>query len=323
MRIRPRCARATRWPCSSSRRATAGRAAAAKARRATSRRASCSTICVAIPTAGSRSVDSLDLGGEVAGGGALVAVNLFARSDPSGGSWPYLFWREGAGVHAQAIDGGGSRLLDVAVRDVPGPTLGQIAASQAAILFTRAGSTGQQPLVLVWARPAGGNTWNLAQTLGVDSLGGVGNAQFVNASSDSTALVARSYRSSAGFDECATCPHVYRMRKFRWGPSGFVGLSNESVDSPYATFVQFVTALTVNDRELAIRHLSDPLVLEAAIAAGWGQLKGRWRVSPGTEGTSSEIVFFRGTTEAYRVRFERRDGQWLISDFQSTSRSIE
>jgi hypothetical protein len=139
----------------------------------------------------------------------------------------------------------------------------------------------------------------------------------------STAVAARTYPPHPGFDAFPTCPHAAHVHSFRWSAGGFHSAGDEGVPSPFATFVHFVTAISVNDRELAMHDVADPLLVEGAIGAEWGKSKGRWRVSPGTEATAHEMVFFRGATEAYRVRFESRGTQWLITDFQPTSRSIE
>ena len=59
-------------------------------------------------------VDSLGMGAEVSGRDPAV-VNLFSRSDPSGGSWPFLFWHDGETVHYQPLDASGLHLTGVTV----------------------------------------------------------------------------------------------------------------------------------------------------------------------------------------------------------------
>jgi hypothetical protein len=48
-----------------------------------------------------------------------------------------------------------------------------------------------------------------------------------------------------------------------------------------------------------------------------------WRVAPGTDESASEMTFFRGRREAYKVRFASRDGRWIVTDLQPTQRSVE
>ncbi|MGH7732037.1 MAG: hypothetical protein ACRENJ_12400, partial [Candidatus Eiseniibacteriota bacterium] len=60
-------------------------------------------------------LDSCGFSAEVAGSVDIAVVNFFSRSDPAGGSWPYLIWREGDGVRHQPVEGSGMRLLDLAV----------------------------------------------------------------------------------------------------------------------------------------------------------------------------------------------------------------
>jgi hypothetical protein len=46
-------------------------------------------------------------------------------------------------------------------------------------------------------------------------------------------------------------------------------------------------------------------------------------VAPGAGETPSQMVFFRGDQEAYRVFFTRRGDQWVITGFEETTRSLE
>jgi hypothetical protein len=261
-------------------------------------------------------IDSLGMGAEIAGDGDVIAVNLFARSDPTGGSWPYLYWRDPAGVHLQAVEGSGLKLLDVIERRSG-------TAPQVALLLSRATARGSQPIVIVWQQPAGIGGWKLQQSLGADSLGGAGRAQFVTPGADSAVLVARTYRPTPGFDECATCPHAYHVRRFGWSTNGLRSQGEESEVSGYSTFVTFIHALAVNDRDLASGLVSDPSLIDAAMGYQWNESRGLWRVAPGTEEDAREMVFFRGNQEAYRVRFVGRDQTTQIAGFQPTSRSLE
>src|SRR5262245_30776225 len=175
-------------------------------------------------------IDSCGFSGEVAGGADLAAVNFFYRSDPGGTSWPFLVWREADVVRSQSVEGGGMRLLDLAVRPIreESAASGDGEPRQVAAIFGRAGARGQQPLVLVWRRPAKGTRWSMLQTLGADSLGGVGVVEFVSAPGGGTGLEARTYRPTTGFDECPTCPHINRTLSFAWAPSGFQKTGEEA-----------------------------------------------------------------------------------------------
>jgi len=271
-------------------------------------------------------LDSCGFGAEVAGSVDVVAANLFSRADPTGGSWPYLFWREAATVGHQQVEGAGMRLLDLAVQPAAaGQTAGEAVTGpqQVAAIFTRSSSRGPQPVVIAWRRPPAGKRWTLAQTLGPDSLGGTGVVDFVAQPGGGAGLEARTYRPTAGFDECPTCPHVHRLAFFEWSVDGFRKTSEEAVPSPYESFVQLIAALSVNDREMALRLVLDPLVLQTAEQYEWGMSKGIWRVAPGTDESSSEMTFFRGRQEAYKVRFTSRDGRWLITDLYPTQRSVD
>ena len=261
-------------------------------------------------------LDELSVGSEVAGSGTSVVVNLFSRAESDGTSWPYFFWSEGGTVRMQPLEGRGMRLVDMAVREFSGGSAGD--SSQVAVLWGRRGAAGQQPLLLTW-RHARGGRWDLAQTLGPDSLGGTGSGQF-----DGRTLVTRTFRSTPQFDECATCPHVYRERRFHWGPAGFVRDEERMVPSPYATVTAFVAALMDGDRDLAQRFVADPSLVEFARRYEWHDpALGRWRAAPGTEASSAEMVFFRGRSDAFRVTFQPRGGGWVVLGFEATTRSVE
>jgi len=270
-------------------------------------------------------LDSCGFSAEVAGTGMVTAVNFFARSDPTGSSWPYLIWRQKDALRHQALEGSGMRLLDLTTPGAGADTAaGGGEPLTVAAIFGRQGSRGQQPVAVVWRRAPTANAWSLAQTLGPDSLGGVGVADFVPQPDQGLGLEARTYRSTSGFDECPTCPHVFRTLRFAWQPpGGFAKVSDQAVASPYYSFVQFVAALTVGDDDMAGRFLADRSLLQSAKDFDWGHAKGSWRVAPGSAESAEEMTFFRGSREAYKVRFALRSGEWVITDIQPTQRRVE
>ena len=262
-------------------------------------------------------LDSLAIGAEVADAPGALAVNFFSRSDPDAGSWPYLFWDDGKRARMEALEGSGLHLLSMAERRGTGT------ASGLAILFARRAAGGQQPLVMSWTHPRPEASWSLAQTLGPDSLGGIGTAEF-QANSDSSAdVVARTYTATRGFDECTMCPHIYRTRRFHWGAGGFARVEEQPVPSPYGSFVQFVQALMAGNEDAAKRRVVDDDLVDRARKLDWNQPKGLWRVAPETDETAQQMIFFRGKDEAYRVNFVQHSGEWLIEGFEPTSRTIE
>lgn len=264
-------------------------------------------------------LDSLGVGAELAGDRCALAANFFERSDPAKGSWPWLFTCTTKSIDAQAIEGRDLRMFEVESRGVPpergGPPPG------VAALFGRRGSNGYQPLLMEWAKAANGS-WTLKKTLGPDSLGGFGSAEFQPA--DTTIeLVARTYRPIPRFDECATCPHVYGVRRLRWMSEGFVKVEDRTMPSPYYAFVRFVTALSLGDREMAEELATDREWVEVARREGFGESRGNWRAAPSTDETAHEMVFLRGKTEAWRVAFAQMGGDWKISGITSTTQAID
>jgi hypothetical protein len=261
-------------------------------------------------------LDSLGIACEVQGSGRAVVVNLFSRAETEGQSWPYFFWSEPDGVRLQSLEGRGMRLQGASTRGFDGIAAGD--SAQLAVLWGRRGAAGLQPLLLTW-RHARGGRWDLAQTLGPDSLGGTGSGQF-----DDHDLVTRTFRATPYFDECATCPHVLHERRFEWQPQGFVRIDDRVVASPYATFTTFISSLIAGDRDTAQEQVADPSLVEFARRYEWHDpALGRWRPAPGTESNAPEMVFFRGRTDAFRVMFQPRGARWVVLGFESTTRSVE
>ncbi len=265
-------------------------------------------------------LDSLAVGADVAGAQSALVVNFFNRANPEAGAWPYLFWQGENGVRQQALDGRGMHLSAVAAR---GLAVGENRPASAAALFGRRTGGGQQPLLMVWSHQRRDDPWKLVQSLGADSLGAVGTGEFETRDTTLT-LVTETYRATRGIDECATCPHAYRRRVFVWGPKGFEKIEESEVPSPYATFVHFLQALTSGEPQQAERWTADRELVDRARRLGWDEpSRGTWRVAPETDERARDMVFFRGSEEAYRVEFTQRDGGWVIQNFDATSRSVE
>lgn len=266
-------------------------------------------------------LDSLGVGCEIAADRCAMVVNFFSRSDPERGAWPWLY-RCGEGtLEGQPVEGAGLRLVSVTARGLPGGPPRPAGPPGVAALFARRAGVGSQPLLYVWG-PGSGDAWSLVQTLGADSLGGNGTAEF--AVRDTTVvLTARTYRPTPRFDECATCPHVYRVHTLRWTAGGFLREDERSVPSPYATFVRFATAMAVGDAEFALEQVSHPSVMDAARRFQFFQPRGSWRIAPATDESSRSMVFLRGRSEAYRVTFDAVGDDFRIAAIEPESPSFE
>jgi hypothetical protein len=247
-------------------------------------------------------------------------VNFFSRADPTSGSWPYLFWCGAHGPEWQAVEGRSMQLMHLATRGLREGGVRDSVPPAAAVLFDRRASLGSEPLLMVWTRR--GASWDVVQTLGADSLGGTGTGEFEERG-DSLLLVTRTYRPSRGFAECATCPHVYRIRWFAWQRDGFARVNEQEVASPYSTFVSFAQALMAGDRGSAEALVTDRALVDVALQMGLGQVKGLWRVAPAADETAAHMVFLRGTAEAYDVEFALRGTAWLIRGIRTAERQVE
>lgn len=275
-------------------------------------------------------LDSLAIGAELASAPCVQAINFFSRSNPEGGSWPYLIWCGETHPRMQALEARGLHLLAVGVASMPAPA--DATASSAggaptgstsvALLYTHRAGGGQQPLVMVWGHSRKDEPWNLVQTLGADSLGGVGSAEFADRDT-ALELVSRTFQVSRGFDECPTCPHVNRTRRFHLGPGGFTRIEEVITPSPYATFVLTIAALIADDRDALARLMASPDLADQARHLGWDRPGPSWRVAPETDEAATTMVFFRGRDTAYRVKFLAHDEDWVVAGIEPTSNTIE
>jgi hypothetical protein len=266
-------------------------------------------------------LDSLDVGAELAGSSCALGVNFFVRGDPTAGSWPWIFWCSGTSVQAQAVEGAGMGLIGLAARGLSGEAADDSPPPGIAALFARRAGGGQQPLLLTWR--VAGERLELAQTLGPDSLGGIGTGAFETLGDTAVVLGTRTWRPTPRFDECATCPHVFHELRFRWAPGGFERVADVVLQTPYVTFVQLIQALNAGDRDGALERVTRPALVESARRAGWATVKGAWRAAPGSQERGDELVFYRGVSEAWKVRFERHGEDWRVDAFEATTRVIE
>ncbi|MGH7742468.1 MAG: hypothetical protein ACRENS_10650 [Candidatus Eiseniibacteriota bacterium] len=279
-------------------------------------------------------LDSLAIGAELASAPCVQAINFFSRANPEGGSWPYLIWCGETRPRMQALDARGLHLLAVGIATTTAPTepaaagtppaagAAPVTSSSVALLYTHRSAGGQQPLVTVWSHAHKDDPWNLLQTLGADSLGGVGSAELAERDT-ALELVTRTYQVTRGFDECPTCPHVYRTRRFHLTPGGFMRIDEAITPSPYATFVMFITALLADDRDAVSHLVANSDISDQARHLGWQQGGGTWRVAPETDEAATSMVFMHGRDQAFRVNFAAREDDWVISGIEPTSSAIE
>lgn len=263
-------------------------------------------------------LDSLGVGVELSAARCVLGANFFSRANPDGGSWAWLFWCGKDAIQGQPVPGGGMTLMGVAGRGLYGQSPSPPGEPAVAVLFGRRGITGPQPLLNVYR--SNGSTLALAQTLGPDSLGGSGTGEF-QSRGDTVQLVTRTFRPTPRFDECPACPHVTRVHRFAWLPGGFARVSDATVPTPYASFVELIGALTTGNLELAQARVADPALIDVARRAMWDQPHGTWRVAPQTDANATEIVFYRGAKDAWRVHFTRHADQWVVAAFEPTERS--
>lgn len=266
-------------------------------------------------------LDSLAIGGEFAAAPCAMVINLFPRSQPDAGSWPYVFWCSRDTAAVQSLEGKDLRLQAAATLGLE--PVRSDSVRMLAVLYQRRSRGGPEPLAMLWTLRPKTNKWAGVQVLGPDSLGGFGGGEFEAGSDSSVQLVARTYRTPSGFQECPTCPHVYAQRRFDVTPHGFTGAGRDSVPSTYSTFVGFVHAMQQGRRDEAESYLSDRALMAELERMIWDPSAGPWRTAPGGDETPYRLVFYRGAREAYAVRFVQRGRAWLLAGMEPVNRSVE
>ncbi len=269
-------------------------------------------------------LDSLSVGAEFGEAPCALMVNFFSRSDPEGGSWPYLYWCGTRGPSMQPVEGRNLHLQALLARGLVHIGVGGDSARRVAAAFVKRAAGGPQPLVMTWALgPKGPERWSLVQALGSDSLGGFGTATFEAVTDTGADLNLRTYRAPPGFVECATCPHAYTTARFAWTARGFVRAETEAVPSPYATFVAFIQALIAGNQPAAEDRVTDPTLVLSAQQLGWNVRNGAWRPAPSDDESPSTMTFFRGPRDAFAVHFRSQGRYWVITGFEPVARSVE
>ena len=86
--------------------------------------------------------------------------------------------------------------------------------------------------------------------------------------------------------------------------------------------MRFLDAIETREVNPAL-YATGSAVVDLARSFEWDVPKGPWRVAPGSETAGLELIVYRGPQESYRVTFEPRAGDWLVSGIESVPRSIE
>lgn len=171
---------------------------------------------------------------------------------------------------------------------------------------------------------AEGRYWNLVQYRGNGpDLSPGGEAAWVDVNTDDRPELVAWVRAENDslFESCRSCPTILHEFTYTESEEGF-GLHDMRVlPSPYSAFTLFVRLLGDGNRAAAARLLKDPRRIDEAIAAGWGSRhRARaWSLEYAEDTRWPRWLAFlhRGPRgdRRYIVRFEHRDGRWIISDW--------
>lgn len=177
--------------------------------------------------------------------------------------------------------------------------------------------------------------WKVLWDSGIDEKwrGSHGTVEFVQR--DLSELIVRSDSWVDAHDELSAVVHEsnpgpHRYFVDRWVREGdeYVRESSETIATPYATFVAFLYALGTGDEPAAEERVENRELL--AVARDYGldaALEHHWLTTCesglvcGKEGPIRFDALQYHGEPAVAVYFEERDGEWLISDIQSSKGS--
>jgi hypothetical protein len=171
---------------------------------------------------------------------------------------------------------------------------------------------------------ADGRYWSLVQYRGNGpDLSPGGEAAWVDINTDDRPELVAWVRAENDtlFESCRNCPAILHEFIYTESEAGFDLHDMRVLPSPYSTFTLFIRLLADGNRAAAARLLKDPQRIDEAIAAGWGSRRRAraWSLEYAEDTRWPRWLAFlhhgpRGDRR-YIVRFEQRDGRWILSDW--------
>jgi hypothetical protein len=169
----------------------------------------------------------------------------------------------------------------------------------------------------------GASYWDLIQFSGGNAdLRGRGEASWQDVNGDGVPELVAWMRvpSDSLFSDCKDCAALFNERVFTIHRSALELEDSRIVPTVYATFQQFIRALTAHDRAAALRLVARPTLVDSAVAAGWGADRAAhaWQLEEGDVGQAWPRWLAlrhdgaRGRPR-YAVHFALHDGRWIIS----------
>jgi hypothetical protein len=198
-----------------------------------------------------------------------------------------------------------------------------------AILDGVRGEPDTRRLTLLELVPSGA-AWNAVQHEGTGpGFGPVHAVEFADVNRDGAPeLVAWGPAPADSlFEFCPTCPgliaeQTWTLRGSRYGPE-----ESRLMPTALATFTLFVRLLREGNREQAARLVTDPALVDEAIAMGWNRglaKRGLFTVEVAEEQPWPRFIGVRFRDRPGRpivnVHFAQRDGRWILRRFAMPAR---
>ncbi len=126
------------------------------------------------------------------------------------------------------------------------------------------------------------------------------------------------------FDDCPNCPRLERVQRYVYRGDSWSLASESIAQTPYASFVSFLHAMSQGTPESALPYADGPPVLEQAMALGLDRRPpAPLRAALGTTATDLTQRYRIGPQHAIEVTLEPRGERWVVVDLRETTLAIE
>jgi hypothetical protein len=126
------------------------------------------------------------------------------------------------------------------------------------------------------------------------------------------------------FDDCPNCPRLERVQRYAYRGQSWTLASESVLQTPYASFVAFLHAMTNGLPESALPYSDGTAVIDQARSLGLDRRPVQpLRAALGTTATDLTQRYRIGAQDAIEVTLEPRGERWVVVDLRETTLAIE
>jgi hypothetical protein len=126
------------------------------------------------------------------------------------------------------------------------------------------------------------------------------------------------------FDDCPNCPRLERAQRYVYRGTSWALASETILQTPYASFVAFLHAVTDGTPESALPYADGIGVIDQARELGLDHRPvAPLRAALGTTATDLTQRYRIGSRDAIEVTLEPRGQRWVVVDLRATTLAIE